>query len=264
MSVAGGPTGPSAGTELSGSVAVVTGASQGIGLAIAKELAAAGATVAVADVQGAKEAAVQVASTGATAIGVDVDVSSEEATRAMAEEVVGTFGRLDVLVNNAALFTTLRPGPFTEIDVEEWRRVMDVNVLGPFLCARACAEPMRAQGGGRIVNIASSTVFKGTPFTLHYVTSKGAVVAFTRALARELGPDAILVNAVAPGFTLSDGVLERTSVFEPKIAASSEGRALARQQHPRDIVGAVRFLAGPGSAFITGQTIVVDGGSFLH
>ncbi|MGH9086544.1 MAG: SDR family NAD(P)-dependent oxidoreductase [Acidimicrobiales bacterium] len=259
--VAGEPAG---GTELAGTAAVVTGAGQGIGLAIAMELGAAGAAVAVADVHGATAAAEQVAATGARAVGIDVDVSSEGATLAMADEVVHAFGRLDVLVNNAALFTALRPGPFTDISVDEWRRVMDVNVLGPFLCARACTAHMRAQGGGRIINIASGTVFKGTPYTLHYVTSKGAVVAFTRSLARELGPDAILVNAVAPGFTLSAGVLENEGVFETNIASSPGGRALSREQHPEDIVGAVRFLAGPGSAFITGQTIVVDGGSHLH
>jgi NAD(P)-dependent dehydrogenase (short-subunit alcohol dehydrogenase family) len=251
-------------SELAGAVAVVTGASQGIGLAIALELASAGASVAVADVKGADVAAEQVAATGAPAIGLDVDVSSETDTEAMAAEVVRAYGRLDVLVNNAGLFTNLPAGPFTDIAVDEWRRVMDVNVLGPFLCARACVAPMRRQGGGRIINIASATVFKGTSHILHYVTSKGAVVAFTRALARELGPDAVLVNAVAPGFTLSTGVLDHEDLFASKISGSAGGRALAREQHPDDIVGAVRFLAGPGSAFITGQTIVVDGGSVLH
>lgn len=263
MSAAGDPAG-SPGAELAGSVVVVTGAGQGIGLEIALELGAAGAAVAVADLKGAAAAAEQVAATGARAVGIDVDVSSEAATLAMADEVVQAFGRLDVLVNNAGLFSGLRPGPFTGIAVEEWRRVMDVNVLGPFLCARACLEPMRQQGGGRIVDIASATVFKGTPYTLHYVTSKGAVIAFTRALARELGPDSVLVNAVAPGFTLSAGVLEHADVLEPKITASAQGRAIGREQHPRDIVGAVRFLAGPWSAYVTGQTLVVDGGSFLH
>jgi NAD(P)-dependent dehydrogenase (short-subunit alcohol dehydrogenase family) len=261
---AGGAGARGEGDELTGLVAVVTGGAQGIGLAIALHLASAGAAVAIADITPARHAAELVEQQGSRSLVIEVDVTSEVATQAMADTVMSVFGRLDVLVNNAALFTTLRPGPFSEISVDDWRRVMDVNVMGPFLCAKACAPAMRLQGGGRIINIASATPFKGTPFTLHYVTSKGAVVAFTRALARELGPLGILVNAVAPGLTLSDGLLQHSEVFESKIARSAEGRALERQQHPDDIVGAVRFLAGPGSAFITGQTLVVDGGSHLH
>lgn len=250
--------------ELENSVAIVTGGARGIGRAIAEELAAGGATVVVADISGSVVAAADIAGPGGQGIGVDVDVSDEHAVAQMVEQVLGEAGRVDILVNNAALFTTLRPGPFSEISVEEWRRVMDVNVLGPFLCARAVAGPMRRQGGGRIINIASSTVFKGTPYTLHYVVSKGGIVAFTRALARELGGDGILVNAVAPGLTLSAGLLDHPDVFESKIASSAQGRAIERPQHPADVVGTVRFLSGPASAFITGQTIVVDGGSHLH
>lgn len=252
------------GDELAGLVAVVTGGAQGIGLAIALHLASAGAAVAIADITRAGHAAELVEQQGGRSLAIDVDVTSEVATEAMADTVVSAFGRLDVLVNNAALFTTLRPGPFSDISVDDWRRVMEVNVMGPFLCAKACARVMREQEGGRIINIASTTAFKGTPFTLHYVTSKGAVIAFTRALARELGPLGILVNAVAPGLTLSDGLLQHSEIFGSKISRSAEGRALERQQLPDDIVGAVRFLAGPGSTFITGQTLVVDGGSHLH
>lgn len=250
--------------ELAGQVAVVTGAAQGIGRAIAEHLVSAGASVAVVDVHGSGPAASEIGQLGGRVLAVEADVTSESATAAMAESVHHAFGRLDILVNNAGLFTTLDPGPFESIPVPRWRRVMDVNVMGPFLCARACVRFMRLQGGGRIINIASSTPFKGTPYTLDYVTSKGAVVALTRALAKELGPQSILVNAVAPGLTLSDGLLERSGVFDQKIAASASGRALERPQHPADIVGAVRFLSGPGAAFITGQTLVVDGGSFLH
>lgn len=250
--------------ELAGKVAIVTGAAQGIGRAIAAHLASAGAAVAVADVQGSESAASQIDQLGGRVLAVDVDVASETATAAMAEAVQRAFGRVDILVNNAGLFTTLEPGPFESIPVRRWQNVMDVNVMGPFLCAKACVGHMRRQGGGRIINIASSTPFKGTPYTLDYVTSKGAVVALTRALARELGPDSVLVNAVAPGLTLSDGLLGHREVFDAKIASSATGRALQRQQLPADIVGAVRFLCGPGAAFITGQTLVVDGGSHLH
>jgi len=249
--------------ELHGLVAVVTGAAQGIGQAIAAGLLAAGAAVAVADVADVDGAVERLGASG-DVMGVVADVSSEEDTAAMAATVEQRFGRIDLLVNNAGLFSALRPGPFTEIDVREWRRVMDVNVLGPMLCSRAVVGSMRRVGGGRIVNIASGTVFKGTPYTLHYVTSKGAVVAFTRALARELGPSGILVNAVAPGFTLSEGVLDHADVFEAKIEAGHQGRAVERPQQPEDVVGAVRFLCGPGASFITGQTLVVDGGSHMR
>lgn len=252
-----------AGRELMGQVAVVTGGAQGIGEAIAGSLLAAGAAVAIVDVEGVDHAVERLSASGEV-LGVVADVSSEDDTVAMAASVEQRFGRIDLLVNNAGLFSSLRPGPFTDIDIDEWRRVMDVNVLGPMLCSRAIVGPMDRVGGGRIVNIASGTVFKGTPFTLHYVTSKGAVVAFTRALARELGSSNILVNAVAPGFTLSEGVLHHSDTFAQKIAAGHQGRALERPQEPADVVGAVRFLCGPGAAFITGQTLVVDGGSHMR
>ena len=154
--------------------------------------------------------------------------------------------------------------PFEQIPVEEWRQVMDVNVLSMFLTCRAVVPHMRVQGGGRIVNISSGTPFRGVPFLLHYVTSKGAIVALTRALAKELGGDDVLVNCVAPGFTMSDGVHEHPEVIEALQDVSVGARTIKRDQVPADVVGAVAFLCGPGATFITGQTMVIDGGQYFH
>jgi NAD(P)-dependent dehydrogenase (short-subunit alcohol dehydrogenase family) len=173
-------------------------------------------------------------------------------------------GRIDILVNNAGLYASLQMRPFTEIPVEEWRQVMDVNVLSMFLATRAVVPHMREQGGGRIVNISSGTPFRGVPFLLHYVTSKGAIVALTRALAKELGRDDVLVNCVAPGFTMSDGVREHPEVIDALREVSVSARTLQRDQEPEDVVGAVVFLCGPGATFVTGQTIVIDGGQYFH
>ena len=246
--------------SLEGKVAVVTGAAQGIGNAIAKGLAAEGARIVVVDLNRAEEAAQEFEG----GIGLAVDVADEQEVERMAREVVDRCGRIDILVNNAGLYASLQMRPFTEIPVDEWRQVMDVNVLSMFLTTRAVVPRMRDQGGGRIVNISSGTPFRGVPFLLHYVTSKGAIVALTRALARELGRDDVLVNCVAPGFTMSDGVREHPEVIEALRDASVSARTLQRDQEPVDVVGAVVFLCGPGSAFVTGQTIVIDGGQYFH
>jgi NAD(P)-dependent dehydrogenase (short-subunit alcohol dehydrogenase family) len=182
----------------------------------------------------------------------------------MADETVERCGGIDILVNNAGLYATLAMRPFDQIPVDEWRKVMDVNVLSMFLTARAVVPRMRERGGGRIINISSGTPFRGVPFLLHYVTSKGAIIALTRALAKELGGDEILVNCVAPGFTMSAGVRERTEVVEALRDASVNARTLRRDQEPEDVVGAVVFLAGPGAGFVTGQTMVIDGGQYFH
>jgi NAD(P)-dependent dehydrogenase (short-subunit alcohol dehydrogenase family) len=244
---------------LEGRVAVVTGGAQGIGNAIARSLAAEDARVVVADLQRAEEAARPLGG-----VGLKVDVSDESQVERMVEDVVERCGRIDILVNNAGLYASLEMRPFTEIPIDEWRRVMDVNVLSMFLTCRAVVPPMREQGGGRIVNISSGTPFRGVPFLLHYVTSKGAIVALTRALAKELGGDEVLVNCVAPGFTMSEGVQEHPEVIEALREVSVAARTLKRDQHPEDVVGAVVFLCGPGAAFITGQTIVIDGGQYFH
>jgi NAD(P)-dependent dehydrogenase (short-subunit alcohol dehydrogenase family) len=245
---------------LEGKVALVTGAAQGIGKAIADGLAAEGARIVVADVQGAERAA----EAYPRGIGLTVDVADEDEVERMTAETVERCGGLDVLVNNAGLYASLAMRPFTEIPLEEWRRVMDVNVASMFLTCRAAVPAFRERGGGAIVNISSGTPFRGVPFLLHYVTSKGAIVAFTRALAKELGRDGIRVNCVAPGFTMSDGVKEHPEVVEQLRDVSVAARTIQRDQVPEDVVGAVSYLASPAASFVTGQTIVIDGGQYFH
>jgi NAD(P)-dependent dehydrogenase (short-subunit alcohol dehydrogenase family) len=245
-------------------VAIVTGGSIGIGRAMAEGLASEGASVVIADIAGADGAARDMKEKGFKALGIKVDVSSEKDTEKMVEEALKAFQRIDILVNNAGIYTSLIPGPFEKITVEEWRRVMDVNVLGMFLCCRAVIGEMRKNKGGRIINLASGTPFKGIPYLLHYTTSKGAVVAFTRALVKEVGADNILVNAIAPGFTLSTGVMANEIQLKHFREVSAKARTLVRDQYPEDLVGAVKFFAGPDSSFITGQTLVVDGGAYFH
>ncbi len=245
---------------LDGKVAVVTGAAQGIGRALAEGLAREGARIVVADLKGAEEAAAAFPD----GVGVTADVADEASVQHLADEALERCGRIDVLVNNAGLYASLEMRPFTEIPLEEWNRVMEVNVASMFLTCRAVVPAMRAQGGGKIVNISSGTPFRGVPFLLHYVTSKGAIVAFTRALARELGKDNVLVNCVAPGFTMSDGVKDHPEVIEKLRDASVASRTIQRDQVPEDVVGATVYLAGPYSDFVTGQTIVIDGGQYFH
>jgi NAD(P)-dependent dehydrogenase (short-subunit alcohol dehydrogenase family) len=256
---------PSAlGRELDGSVALVTGGAMGIGRAIAAGLAAGGARVVVVDRSDPAAAVDAIEAAGGEALGVVADVTSESDLEAAVSAATGRFGGVDVLVNNAGIFASLRQGPFDKISVDEWRTVMDVNVLGSFLAARSVVGSMRQRGGGRIVNIASTTAFKGVPFLLHYTSSKGAILAMTKALARELGREGILVNAVAPGFTVTEGVENNADQVAAMRSNAPSGRILGREMLPGDLVGAVRFLAGPQACFITGQTLVVDGGAYLH
>ena len=246
--------------RLDGKVAIVTGGAQGIGRAIAGGLAREGARIVVADLQQAESAA----DSYADGVGLTVDVSSEDDTARMVRETVERCGSVDILVNNAGLYASLEMRPFTEIPFEEWNRVMEVNVASMFLTSRAVVPVMREQGGGKIVNISSGTPFRGVPFLLHYVTSKGAIVAFTRALAKELGKDSIHVNCVAPGFTMSDGVKAHPEVVEKLRDASVSTRTIQRDQVPEDVVGAVVFLCSPAADFVTGQTMVIDGGQYFH
>jgi NAD(P)-dependent dehydrogenase (short-subunit alcohol dehydrogenase family) len=246
--------------RLDGKVAVVTGAAQGIGRAIAEALAAEGARIVVADLHGADDAAASFRD----GVGITADVAAEDDVARMVAEAVSACGRIDILVNNAGLYASLEMRPFEQIPLDEWRRVMDVNVASMFLTCRAVVPLMREAGGGRIVNISSGTPFRGVPFLLHYVTSKGAIVALTRALAKEVGRDDVLVNCVAPGFTISAGVEAHPEVIEKLRDVSVAARTLQRDQVPADVVGAVVFLCGPGSEFITGQTMVIDGGQYFH
>jgi NAD(P)-dependent dehydrogenase (short-subunit alcohol dehydrogenase family) len=246
--------------RLSGKVAVITGGAAGIGFAYARRFIAEGARVVVADVADPGAAVDKLDATG-RALGVRADVSDAGSVRAMVEAALARFGRIDVLVNNAAVFATLKPQPFDEIPEAEWDRVMAVNVKGVWNCACAVVPAMRAQGGGRIVNVASAIVAKGTAMLMHYVTSKGAVVAMTRALARELGPDRITVNAVAPGLIMSDTVQANPDITAFQATAVMQARSLRRDAFPDDVEGTVVFLASDDSAFMSGQTLIVDGGS---
>ena len=244
-------------------VVIVTGGAHGIGKAYCKGFAGAGARVVIADIDkpGAEAATREI---GAQVLPIQVDVSNEDATKKMAAQTLDRFGRIDVLINNAAVFSVvpMNRGKIETIDPDEWDRLMAVNLRGLFFCCRAVLPTMRNQKSGKIINIASGTVFAGAPGRIHYVTSKAATIGFTRTLAREVGDDNINVNCLAPGNTLSE---ENPTDQMIKFRESSVGlRSLKRVQVPQDVVGTMLFLASPLSDFMTGQTVNVDGGiSFL-
>jgi NAD(P)-dependent dehydrogenase (short-subunit alcohol dehydrogenase family) len=250
------------GSVLAGKVAIVTGGGGGLGRAFALALARAGARVAAADVDapGAAGTAEQIAAAGGEALAVEVNVADADSTERMARRVAERWGRLDVLVNNAGIYGTLVRKPFYEISPEEWDRVMAVNLKGPWLCARAVFPKMR-EHGGKIVNVASATVFSGSPLWSHYVASKAGIIGLTRALAREAGDHGITVNAIAPGFTLTEASLR---LMEDAASYGVSRGAIKRAQQTDDLVGALLFFASPASDFVTGQTLIVDGGRQVH
>ena len=249
--------------RLEGRVAVVTGAGRGIGAEYAKALAAEGARVTVTDIVSTENTVNIIKQAGGEAIGVHCDVTKPDEVQAMVAQTVEAFGRLDIMVTNAALFADLDQKSFLEIDEDEWDRVMRVNSRGVFTCVKAAVPEMKKNNYGKIINIASGTVFKGTPMLLHYVSSKGAQVAFTRALAREVGEFGITVNCIAPGLTMSEKVVDDEQWQQAK-AANTASRAIKREEVPEDLLGAIVFFSSSDSDFITGQTLVVDGGSAMH
>jgi NAD(P)-dependent dehydrogenase (short-subunit alcohol dehydrogenase family) len=246
---------------LDGKVAIVTGAARGLGREFVRVLAEAGARVIAADV---KDCAETVALAGKNAISVRVDVADMASVQKMAGAAAEQFGRIDILVNNAALYATLKGGRFEKIEEAEWDAAMRVNVKGIWQCCKAVVPAMRQAGGGSIVNLASLAATYGTPFALHYTTSKAAVIGLTRGLARELGRDNIRVNCLAPSAVLTEGTREFFGdKYERAIQVIAGGQSIQRNLQPKDIAGAMLWLASDQSAFVTGQTIAVDGGTVM-
>lgn len=240
-------------------VALITGAAQGIGAEYASALAAAGHPVGLVDRASPEGVVQRIREAGGEATAHVADITDPEAMEQIADDLLGRWGSIDILVNNAALFASIDKRPFEDISLEEFRQVLDVNVAGQFVCVLAVVGAMKAKGWGRIVNITSGAALKGLPGFLHYVTSKGAIIAFTRALARELGEHGVTVNAIAPGLTLSEGVRANPAYA----SAPLQGRAIPRDQEPSDLIGTLMWLCSDGAEFVTGQTIAVDGGSVM-
>jgi 3-oxoacyl-[acyl-carrier protein] reductase len=240
-----------------GKTIIITGAAQGIGRQYAHAFAAAGGAVAIVDLNGAAAQSVA-AEIGDKAVAIETDVSDKASVDAMAQTVMDRFGRIDVLVNNAAIFSTLKMKPFTEVSAEEFDTVMGVNARGVFFCCQAVAGPMRAQGSGKIINISSSVVVTGRANYAHYIASKGAVIGMTRALATELGPDNINVNAISPHGIVTE--VPRETIREDQWADIIAAQALKRKGSSEDMIGSVMFLASSQSDYMTGQTLNLDAG----
>jgi NAD(P)-dependent dehydrogenase (short-subunit alcohol dehydrogenase family) len=249
--------------RLAGKTAIVTGGAKGIGRHYSQALAAEGARVMIADIADGRGLAEEIAGRhGANSVASAMfDVSDENAVKGLVAETIERFGQIDVLVNNAALYSALKPRTFNEWDTELWDRVMAINVRGTYLMVRHVAPHMVARRRGKIINIASGAPYKGVPRMLPYVTSKGAILAFTRSLSRELGEYGIAVNSLSPGYTLSDTGLENTAHVEDERIPVRNSRAFKRDETPEDLLGALVFLASSDSDFVTGQSLVVDGGS---
>jgi NAD(P)-dependent dehydrogenase (short-subunit alcohol dehydrogenase family) len=246
--------------RLDAKVAIVTGGARYIGAAYSRKLAEEGAAVVIADVLDGEPVAKEIRTAGGKALALKVDVSNENDTNRMAAEAVNAFGRIDILVNNAAIFINIQRHPFYEISAEEWDKVSAVNIKGPFLCAKAVFRQMKEQKYGKIINISSSTAYWGTPNFLHYVASKAALIGMTRSLAREVGSYGICVNAIAPGLVEHEGQNAPKALTELQL----KERSIKRLQTPEDLIGTLVFLCSSDSDFMTGQSIVVDGGSIYH
>jgi NAD(P)-dependent dehydrogenase (short-subunit alcohol dehydrogenase family) len=253
--------------KLENKVAIITGAAQGIGAALAVGFAQEGAKLVIADILDGKRIVEEVEKAGSEALFVKTDVTKQEECDAVAKAAVDRFGTIDILVNNAAIFGDIVMKPFTDVSDEEWDRLMAVNVKGPFHCCKS-VFPYMKEKGGKIINISSASIMEGVPFMPHYVASKGAIMAFTRAMARELGDHKINVNSIAPGFTHSEGGdrFDRNKAVPvpPLEELQLEQRCIKREAVPEDLVGTAVFLASNMSDFISGQLIVHDGGISLH
>jgi NAD(P)-dependent dehydrogenase (short-subunit alcohol dehydrogenase family) len=251
--------------RLNGKVAIITGAARGIGAAFAIGFAKEGAKVVIGDIRDGQNTVAAIEQAGGEALYVQTDVTKQDQCNAMAKAAVDRFGSVDVLINNAGILVTIKP--FMEVTSEEWMRIMEINTLGPFHCVKA-VFPFMKDKGGRIINLSSGTIFEGAPGLPHYVASKGAIMAFTRALARELGDYAINVNAIAPGFTHSEGgdEFDQNKKFPPVPLDEFQRlmRCIKKPLYPEDIVGTAIFLASDDSRMITGQLILNDGGISHH
>lgn len=250
--------------QLKDKVAVVTGGGRGLGRAYCEAMAAEGAAVAAADIRDTADTVAAVEAAGGQALGVHLDVTDMASCQAMADAAVEKFGRIDILVNNAALYGDIEGGRFDRIPEEQWDRVMDVNIKGIWNCCKACVPAIRAAGGGSVINISSLAATYGMPYALDYAMSKAAVIGITRSLARELGRDWIRVNAVAPSAVRTEGTDEYMGEKKEKaLQVIAANQALNANMDPQDMVGTIVFLASGASKFITGQTIMVDGGTTL-